>query len=107
MGKTDVQPSRLLAAEKAANTFINQLPSNARVGVVTFSSSPDSAIAPTTDHVAARRPFHAQPANGATATGDALSVVLNLLQHQGKTNKWRSAIVLMSDGANNAAHVLT
>jgi Ca-activated chloride channel homolog len=102
MDANDVQPSRLLAAEKAANTFINQLPSNARVGVVTFSSSPDSAIAPTTDHVAARRAIDAQTANGATATGDALSVALNLLQQQGKTSKGRSAIVLLSDGAANA-----
>jgi Ca-activated chloride channel homolog len=70
--------------------------------VVTFSSSPDSAIAPTTDHVAARRAIDAQTANGATATGDALSVALNLLHQQAKANQGRSAIVLLSDGAANA-----
>ena len=35
---------------------------------------------PTTDHVAARRAIGSQTADGATATGDALSVALNLLQ---------------------------
>lgn len=101
MDANDVQPTRLVAAEKAANTFINQLPSSARVGVVTFSSAPDAIVSPTTDHVAARRAIDTQTANGATATGDALSVALNLL-HQAKANHGRSAIVLLSDGAANA-----
>lgn len=101
MDANDVQPTRLIAAEKAANTFVNQLPSTARVGVVTFSSAPDSIVAPTTDHVAARRAIDTQTASGATATGDALSVALNLL-HQAKSNHGRSAIVLLSDGAANA-----
>jgi len=100
MDATDVQPSRLDAAERAANTFVNQLPSTARVGVVTFSSAPDEIVGPTGDHVAAHRAIDAQTASGATATGDALSVALNLL-HQG-SNHGRSAIVLLSDGAANA-----
>jgi len=100
MDADDVQPTRLDAAERAANTFIDQLPSSARVGVVTFSSTPDTVVAPTTDHVAARRAIAAQTANGATATGDALAVALNAL-HQSKSHT-RSAIVLLSDGAANA-----
>jgi Ca-activated chloride channel family protein len=100
MEATDVQPTRLDAAERAANTFVDQLPASARVGVVTFSSTPDTVVAPSTDHVAARRAIDAQTANGATATGDALSVALNLL-HQASA-RTRSAIVLLSDGAANA-----
>jgi Ca-activated chloride channel homolog len=100
MDANDVQPTRLDAAERAANSFIDQLPSTARVGVVTFSSAPDTVVAPTTDHIAARRAIDAQNANGATATGDALAVALNAL-HQPKGHA-RSAIVLLSDGAANA-----
>jgi Ca-activated chloride channel family protein len=100
MDASDVQPTRLDAAERAANTFVNQLPSTARVGVVTFSNSPDTIVAPSTDHLAAHRAIDAQNANGATATGDALSVALNFL-HQG-AGHGRSAIVLLSDGAANA-----
>jgi Ca-activated chloride channel homolog len=100
MDANDVHPTRLAAAERAANTFIDQLPSTARVGVVTFSSAPDEVVGPTTDHVAARRTIDAQTANGATATGDALLVALNLLHKP--SGQGRSAIVLLSDGAANA-----
>jgi Ca-activated chloride channel homolog len=100
MDANDVQPTRLDAAERAANTFVDQLPSSARVGVVTFSSTPDEMVAPTADHVAARRAIDAQTADGATATGDALLVALNLLHKP--TGQAHSAIVLLSDGAANA-----
>ena len=100
MDANDVRPTRLDAAERAANTFVNQLPSTARVGVVTFSSAPDTIVAPTTDHLAARRAIDTQTAAGATATGDALSVALNLLPKD--SGHGRSAIVLLSDGAANA-----
>jgi Ca-activated chloride channel homolog len=100
MNANDVQPTRLNAAERAANTFIDQLPSTARVGVVTFSSTPDQVVAPTTDHVAARRAIGAQTADGATATGDALSVALNVLHRP--SGDAHAAIVLLSDGAANA-----
>jgi Ca-activated chloride channel family protein len=102
MDANDVQPSRLDAAERAANTFVDQLPSTARIGVVTFSSSPDTIVAPTSDHLAARRAIDTQTASGATATGDALSVALNLLHQQRSNHHGRSAIVLLSDGASNA-----
>jgi Ca-activated chloride channel family protein len=100
MDANDVQPTRLSAAERAANSFIDQLPSSARVGVVTFSSAADDVVAPTTDHVAARRAIAAQRADGATATGDALAVALNVLRKPAA--QARSAIVLLSDGAANA-----
>ena len=100
MDADDVAPSRLDAAERAANTFVNQLPSTARVGVVTFSSAPDTVVAPTTDHLAARRAIDAQTAAGATATGDALAVALDQLYQP--SSHARSAIVLLSDGAANA-----
>src|ERR1700758_596996 len=34
MAATDVQPTRIGAAQRAANTFIDELPDNARVGVI-------------------------------------------------------------------------
>ncbi len=46
MASNDVAPTRLAAAIRAANTFIDQLPSSARVGVVGFSTSPDTAQQP-------------------------------------------------------------
>jgi Ca-activated chloride channel homolog len=101
MAATDVQPTRLAAAEQAANTFIDQLPSNVLVGAIAFSDSPDAVQAPASDHTAARTIINEQTANGATATGDALQLALQLLHGADKKHP-PSAIVLLSDGAANA-----
>ncbi len=101
MAATDVQPTRLEAAERAANTFIDQLPAKAKVGAVAFSTSADAVQAPVDDHSAARAIIDAQIADGATATGDALQLALQLL-NGGNRRHPPSAIVLLSDGAANA-----
>jgi Ca-activated chloride channel homolog len=101
MAATDVQPTRLAAAESAANTFIDQMPASALVGAVAFSSSPDAAQAPSANHALARAIIDGQSANGATATGDALELALQLL-HGADPKHPPSAIVLLSDGAANA-----
>jgi Ca-activated chloride channel family protein len=107
MAATDVQPTRLAAAESAANTFIDELPASARVGAIGFSSSPDAVQAPASNHNAARSIIDAQVANGGTATGDALALALQLL-HGANAGHPPAAIVLLSDGAANAGeNVLT
>jgi Ca-activated chloride channel family protein len=107
MASTDVSPTRLAAAERAANAFIDKLPAAARVGAIAFSDSPDAFQAPTTDHSLARAIIDGQVAGGATATGDALALALQLL-HGSDPKHPPSAIVLLSDGAANAGqNVLT
>jgi Ca-activated chloride channel family protein len=101
MAATDVQPTRLAAAERAADTFIGRLPSKVLVGAIAFSDSPDSVQAPETDHSAARAIIDGQSAGGATATGDALQLALQLLRGANPKHP-PSAIVLLSDGAANA-----
>jgi Ca-activated chloride channel family protein len=101
MAAGDVQPSRLAAAERAANTFIDQLPSNARVGAIAFSDSPDAVQAPVTNHDAARAIIDAQGAEGSTDTGGALALALQLLRGS-QAKHPPAAIVLLSDGAANA-----
>jgi Ca-activated chloride channel homolog len=101
MAASDVQPTRLAAAERAANAFIDQLPSNVLVGAIAFSDSPDAVQAPVSDHAAARTIINGQTASGATATGDALQLALQLLRGAEKKHP-PSAIVLLSDGAANA-----
>jgi len=96
---TDVQPNRLAAAQRAARTFLDQLPEPVRVGVVAFSDGPDAVQAPSTDHSDARRIVDAQVADGATATGDALQVAIDALRRDRQNGKRPpSAIVLLSDG---------
>jgi Ca-activated chloride channel homolog len=100
MAATDVQPTRLAAAERAANTFIDQLPGNARVGAVAFGTSPDAVQPPQANHDLARGVINGQRAGGATDTGDALELALQLLRGADRKHP-PSAIVLLSDGAAN------
>ncbi|HEY3827582.1 MAG TPA: VWA domain-containing protein [Solirubrobacteraceae bacterium] len=105
MQATDVQPTRLAAAERAARAFIDELPSQVRVGVVAFSSVPDAVQPPTTDRGAVLRIVEGQSAVGSTATGNALQLALSLLQSSDDPAGHKStpgAIVLLSDGAANA-----
>jgi Ca-activated chloride channel homolog len=96
---TDVQPNRLAAAQRAARTFLDQLPKPVRVGAVAFSDSPDAVQAPSNDHDGARRIVDGQVADGATATGDALQVAIDALRRDRQNGKRPpSAIVLLSDG---------
>jgi Ca-activated chloride channel family protein len=102
MESDDVQPDRLAAAQKAANTFINQVPSKVRVGIVAFSTAADAVQSPTTDREPVRQIIDAQFPDGATATGDALTTALQAItQDSGQrknAKKPPSAIVLLSDG---------
>jgi Ca-activated chloride channel family protein len=100
MAANDVAPSRLDAAERAANSFIDQLPRNVRVGAVAFGDSPDAVQSPSGNHGAARAIINAQNANGATDTGDALQLTLQLLRGADPKHP-PAAIVLLSDGAAN------
>jgi len=101
MAATDVQPTRLAAADKAANTFIDQLPASVLVGAIAFSDAPDAVQGPVENHGAARTIIDGEVANGSTATGDALGLALQLLRGADKKHP-PSAIVLLSDGAANA-----
>ncbi|HWI74264.1 MAG TPA: VWA domain-containing protein [Baekduia sp.] len=99
MSATDVEPDRLSAAEAAAETFLDKLPSKTRVGVVAYSDGPDGTLSPTTDHDRVRQTIEAQSASGATATGEALQVAIDTLAPNGTKAKTKaSAIVLLSDG---------
>jgi Ca-activated chloride channel family protein len=101
MAATDVKPTRLAAAEQAANTFIDKLPSAVKLGAVAFSSSADAVQGPVTSHGAAKAIIAGQQADGATATGDALALAIQLL-HGANSKHPPSAIVLLSDGAANS-----
>jgi Ca-activated chloride channel homolog len=99
MSATDVEPDRLSAAQRAARTFLNQLPDQVRVGAVAFSDTPDAVQAPSSDHDDARRIVDGQIADGATATGAALEVAIDALKNDKQNGKRPpSAIVLLSDG---------
>jgi Ca-activated chloride channel family protein len=76
MQATDVDPSRLAAAQKAASDFVDQLPDSFRVGLVVFSTDARIAVAPTTDRAAIHQGLDSLVAGGGTALGDAIVVSL-------------------------------
>lgn len=100
MAATDVKPSRLVAAERAAAVFIDQVPSSIRVGLLVFNEKPRLLQTPVKDHSLARDALAQLQARGHTAVGDALNAslrsVLGLRAPNGK--RVPSAIVLLSDG---------
>jgi Ca-activated chloride channel family protein len=73
MMATDVAPSRLESAKQAASAFIDQLPATFRVGLVTFGTTAEVAVAPTTDRAAVHAALDALRAEGGTALGDAIA----------------------------------
>src|SRR6478736_4639338 len=79
MRATDVQPSRLVAAQNAAKAFIMELPRHVKVGIVAFAGSAQVAQLPTVnreDLVTAIDRFQLQRA---TATGNAIVISLATL----------------------------
>ena len=76
MMATDVSPSRLAAAQQAANTFVDQLPSGIKVGLVAFSTAPRVVVAPTTDRAALHEGIANLRARGGTGLGDAIETSL-------------------------------
>jgi Ca-activated chloride channel homolog len=74
---TDVQPTRLAAAQKAASDFVDQLPDTFQVGLVAFSTAPRVLVAPTTDRVAIRAALDSLVADGGTSLGDAIATSLD------------------------------
>jgi Ca-activated chloride channel family protein len=94
MGATDVQPTRLAAANAAAKRFMDELPAPLRVAVVSFSNSPQLQTVPTTDRAAVRQALDALHAGGGTAMGDAIRLAVGVAESTRETE---------SDGAGTAA----
>jgi Ca-activated chloride channel family protein len=97
----DVTPSRLVAARVAAETFVDAVPKDVRVGALAFNHEPSVLQSPTRDHEAVRSALRTVRAAGSTATGDALAKALEMVrQARASANRASApaAIVLLSDG---------
>ena len=108
MRATDVEPTRLDAARSAAETFLERVPDELRVGAVAFSSAPHSVLPPTHDRDRVRLHLETLSADGSTATGDGLGQALELLnedtgrERRDTRRRPPAAIVLLSDGKRTA-----
>jgi Ca-activated chloride channel family protein len=80
MRATDVSPTRLDAARASALSFIEQLPENVRVGIVSFASEPVTLVSPTADRGQLKAAINSLTARDGTAMGDALMQVLDIAE---------------------------
>jgi Ca-activated chloride channel homolog len=100
MSATDVDPSRLAAAQSAADSFLDKAPKKLLVGFVGFSSQTNAVVEPTLERDPVRSALQSLQADGGTATGDALDAALDrLAARRGKDGKRApAAVILLSDG---------
>jgi Ca-activated chloride channel family protein len=116
MNATDVQPTRMVAAQRAATTFVEQLPEKFRVGIVSFGKIAETLIRPTTDRAAVYEAIDSLHAEGATAMGDGIARALDVKRPPTPSSTGPGArpapnppstgndppliVLLLSDGAN-------
>jgi Ca-activated chloride channel family protein len=99
MGRTDVQPNRLEAAKEAARVFLDRLPPELQVGLVTFAARADVVVAPTTSRSEVVAALNDLPRSEGTVLGDGLDAALGSIEaeHAGDGDA-TAAVILLSDG---------
>ncbi|MET0835649.1 MAG: VWA domain-containing protein [Thermoleophilaceae bacterium] len=93
----DVDPNRLEAARSAALRFLEEVPREARVGLVAFSTDPHTIEEPTDERDEIQALVDGLSADGGTAAGDALAAALGMVDGPAE-DRPPAAILLLSDG---------
>jgi Ca-activated chloride channel homolog len=107
MQATDVLPTRIRAAQAAAEQFANILPAKINLGLVKFGGNASVVVPPTTDRNAIKSAIGALQLLDSTAIGEAVFSSLDAITTFAASNTVKGAkppparIVLLSDGANN------
>ena len=105
MQATDVQPTRLDAAKKAANEFVVELPDKYNVSVVAMAGSASVLVPPTIAHNTVQNAINSIQLQDSTAIGEGIAAALSALRQAPKDPDDPNAIapgaiVLLSDGKN-------
>jgi Ca-activated chloride channel family protein len=79
MRATDVNPSRIMAAETAAKAYIKQQPKDVRIGIVAFAATALLVQSPTTDHTALASAIDRFELQRGTAVGSGIMVGMSTL----------------------------
>jgi Ca-activated chloride channel homolog len=107
MSATDVKPSRLGAAVRAANEFIRKVPKKFRIGVVSFASAARVALPPTADRTLVQTALHDLIPGEGTAIGDAVALSVRIARRE-RTSDGKippTAVLMISDGARDGGQV--
>jgi Ca-activated chloride channel homolog len=90
MQSDDVRPTRLLAAEAAARSFLDRVPKRLRVALIVFAGDVQVAAPPTTDHELVKASLDnigSFTGFGGTAIGDALVRAVEVGQQAVSSNR--------------------
>lgn len=103
MAATDVEPSRIEAAKKSAQEFLQMVPAGFNVSLVQFAGTPAILVPPTTDRSLVAAAIQGLEMAPATATGDAIYTSLKAVDQappdpDDPEDVAPAAIVLLSDG---------
>ncbi|MGH2841340.1 MAG: VWA domain-containing protein [Solirubrobacteraceae bacterium] len=102
MSADDVSPTRLDAARNAAQNFLERVPDELRVGLVTYSNAAQTLQTPTTDRDQVAGALKTLVPIDGTSTGAGLNAALDALDvRDGSDRRPPAAIVLLSDGKAN------
>jgi Ca-activated chloride channel family protein len=104
MSSQDVQPSRLAAAQGAAQAFVDGMPKKFRVGVIGFAGRAYVAVPPTEDRELVHSALKALKPGQGTALGDAVALGTRLARSE-RTGDGRippTAMLVISDGAQKS-----
>ncbi|HZV75502.1 MAG TPA: VWA domain-containing protein [Conexibacter sp.] len=101
---TDVQPNRLIAAKRAARSFVDRVPAGVNVGVLAFNTQATVLQSPTRSRADARAAIDRMAVSGGTATGEAIASALTALRNvPGEGGRHLpAAIVMISDGGSTS-----
>lgn len=98
----DVDPTRFEAAQKAAQTFVDEVAPGVEVGLISFSGAVSVDVDPTLDRATMRRGIDNLELAESTAIGDALAAGTKLLVNSADPNADPDTppgvMVLLSDG---------
>jgi len=103
MRATDIEPSRLVAAQEAAKQFADQLTSGINLGLIAYAGTATVLVSPTTNRDATKAALDKLQLADRTATGEAIFTALQAIATVGAVlgggdEPPPARIVLMSDG---------
>jgi Ca-activated chloride channel family protein len=105
MRATDVEPSRLAAAQEAAKQFADQLTPGINLGLISYAGTATVLVSPTTNREPTKLAIDKLQLADRTATGEAIFTALQAIATVGAVigggadgDKPPGRIVLMSDG---------
>ena len=104
MRATDVEPSRLAAAQEAAKQFADQLTPGINLGLISYAGTATVLVSPTTNREATKTALDKLQLADRTATGEAIFTALQAIATIGAViggggdGPPPARIVLMSDG---------